>query len=54
MAHLAERNKAALKTKRSFFVRMVSDPKLYNPKIVKNIPHYESIDEIAECLNPTL
>ena len=24
-----------LKHKRSFFVRMVSDPKLYNPKIVK-------------------
>ena len=24
-----------LKQKRSFFVRMVSDPKLYNPKIVK-------------------
>lgn len=28
-------DKARLAYKRSFFVRMVSDPKIYNPKIVK-------------------
>ena len=31
---LADKNKKTLAYKRSFFVRMVSDPKLYNPKIV--------------------
>ena len=30
-----KKNKQSLQHKRSFFVRMVSDPKLYNPKIVK-------------------
>jgi hypothetical protein len=29
-------NKQKLAYKRSFFVRMVSDPKIYNPKIVVN------------------
>ncbi len=29
------KNKKTLQYKRSFFVRMVSDPKIYNPKIVK-------------------
>lgn len=29
---------ASLKYKRSFFVRMVSDPKIYNPKIVHSLP----------------
>lgn len=32
---LDRRKKTSLRYKRSFFVRMVSDPKLYNPKIVK-------------------
>lgn len=31
-------NKKDLAYKRSFFVRMVSDPKLYNPKIAKALP----------------
>ncbi|GFS37203.1 tyrosine decarboxylase, partial [Trichonephila inaurata madagascariensis] len=31
---LERKRKHSLKYKRSFFVRMVSDPKLYNPKIV--------------------
>ncbi len=31
-----EAARLALKNKRSFFVRMVSDPKIYNPKIVVN------------------
>ena len=31
---LADKSKKTLAYKRSFFVRMVSDPKLYNPKIV--------------------
>lgn len=34
----ARRNKAALAHKRSFFVRMVSDPKIYNPAINKTPP----------------
>ena len=32
---MEKKSSEALKHKRSFFVRMVSDPKLYNPKIVK-------------------
>ena len=32
---LDRKRKMSLKYKRSFFVRMVSDPKLYNPKIVR-------------------
>ena len=32
---LEKKSVETLKHKRSFFVRMVSDPKLYNPKIVK-------------------
>lgn len=32
---LERKRKHSLKYKRSFFVRMVSDPKLYNPKIVR-------------------
>ena len=31
---LDRKKKMSLRYKRSFFVRMVSDPKLYNPKIV--------------------
>ncbi|KAG1653018.1 Tyrosine decarboxylase [Nymphon striatum] len=31
------KNRRSLKYKRSFFVRMVSDPKLYNPKIVRSL-----------------
>ena len=33
-----EKKKQTLAYKRSFFVRMVSDPKIYNPKIVKIKP----------------
>ncbi|XP_076067659.1 aromatic-L-amino-acid decarboxylase-like isoform X2 [Oratosquilla oratoria] len=35
---LDRKNKRSLRYKRSFFVRMVSDPKIYNPKIVKSLP----------------
>lgn len=36
---LNERKKnKSLHYKRSFFVRMVSDPKIYNPKIVRSLP----------------
>lgn len=34
---LAERRKHSLAHKRSFLVRMVSDPKCYNPKIVRTL-----------------
>ena len=34
----ARKHKADLAHKRSFFVRMVSDPKLYNPGINKSPP----------------
>jgi hypothetical protein len=32
---MEDKNRKTLQFKRSFFVRMVSDPKIYNPKIVK-------------------
>ena len=32
---MEKKSSETLQHKRSFFVRMVSDPKLYNPKIVK-------------------
>ena len=32
---MEKKSSETLEHKRSFFVRMVSDPKLYNPKIVK-------------------
>ena len=32
------KKKETLAYKRSFFVRMVSDPKIYNPKIAKSLP----------------
>ena len=32
---MEKKSSETLEYKRSFFVRMVSDPKLYNPKIVK-------------------
>ena len=34
---LDRKKNRSLRYKRSFFVRMVSDPKLYNPKIVNNL-----------------
>src|SRR6218665_4040616 len=34
---LDRKRQMSLRMKRSFFVRMVSDPKLYNPKIVKSL-----------------
>lgn len=41
-----------LKYKRSFFVRMVSDPKIYNPKIVaKSMTMDDSIEESKEILD---
>lgn len=38
MEMLDRKKKEALAYKRSFFVRMVSDPKIYNPKIAKGLP----------------
>ena len=35
---LDRKKKETLAYKRSFFVRMVSDPKIYNPKIAKTLP----------------
>uniref|UniRef100_T1I5A1 Uncharacterized protein n=1 Tax=Rhodnius prolixus TaxID=13249 RepID=T1I5A1_RHOPR len=35
---LERKRKETLAYKRSFFVRMVSDPKIYNPKIAKSLP----------------
>ncbi|KAL0268429.1 UNVERIFIED_CONTAM: hypothetical protein PYX00_010382 [Menopon gallinae] len=35
---LDRKRKETLAYKRSFFVRMVSDPKIYNPKIAKSLP----------------
>ena len=37
---MTEKSKKSLAYKRSFFVRMVSDPRIYNPKIVTS----DSID----------
>jgi len=31
------KNRRSLRYKRGFFVRMVSDPKIYNPKIVRSL-----------------
>lgn len=48
------RKKDDLATKRSFFVRMVSDPKIYNPKIASASPvsrrhtHVSSLDESVD------
>lgn len=58
---LTERkNKDDLALRRSFFVRMVSDPKIYNPKIARSSPgsrrhtHLSSIDdEIHDSLTAT-
>lgn len=42
-----------LKYKRSFFVRMVSDPKIYNPKIVaKSMTMGDSIEKSKEIFDP--
>ena len=38
LAELDRKRREALAYKRSFFVRMVSDPKIYNPKIAKALP----------------
>lgn len=35
---LERKRKETLAHKRSFFVRMVSDPKIYNPSIAKSVP----------------
>lgn len=35
---LERKKKETLAHKRSFFVRMVSDPKIYNPSIAKALP----------------
>jgi len=39
-----EKSRQALRNKRSFFVRMVSDPKIYNPKIVDGVVKMKSFD----------
>lgn len=37
MIELDKKKKETLAYKRSFFVRMVSDPKIYNPSIAKSV-----------------
>ncbi|XP_045623400.1 aromatic-L-amino-acid decarboxylase [Procambarus clarkii] len=55
---LDEKNKKSLRYKRSFFVRMVSDPKIYNPKIVRSLPgagttrRHTTSDSSDECNLP--
>ncbi|KAK6618265.1 Tyrosine decarboxylase [Polyplax serrata] len=52
---LDRKKKETLAYKRSFFVRMVSDPKIYNPKIVKYLPaakHQTSDPNTAISINP--
>ena len=47
---LLDKKRHSLRYKRSFFVRMVSDPKLYNPKIVRALSDNESgkVEESAD------
>lgn len=49
------KRRETLAYKRSFFVRMVSDPKIYNPKIAKAVPgqrrHVSSEADIEEAEN---
>ena len=54
---LDRKKKETLAYKRSFFVRMVSDPKIYNPKIAKALPgsrrhtsHVTDLDDDIESL----
>ncbi|OQR76186.1 aromatic-L-amino-acid decarboxylase-like [Tropilaelaps mercedesae] len=42
---LLDKKRHSLRYKRSFFVRMVSDPKLYNPKIVRALSDNESVNK---------
>ncbi|XP_045118085.1 aromatic-L-amino-acid decarboxylase-like isoform X1 [Portunus trituberculatus] len=62
-AEKVRKQDASLQYKRSFFVRMVSDPKIYNPKIVRSLPSNnprrhttsESIEESNVSINsPTI
>ena len=46
---LDRKKKMSLRYKRSFFVRMVSDPKLYNPKIVRASGTRSTSDKDSEC-----
>ena len=52
------KNRKTLQYKRSFFVRMVSDPKIYNPKIVKLHPSVDKsmgfFDEPPPPASPTM
>ena len=48
---LDRKKKTSLRYKRSFFVRMVSDPKLYNPKIVKTLSS-SSNDNESDVFSP--
>lgn len=48
---LDRKRQMSLRYKRSFFVRMVSDPKLYNPKIVK--ASYSSSSSLDDKRNST-
>lgn len=42
---ILDKKRHSLRYKRSFFVRMVSDPKLYNPKIVRALSDNESVNK---------
>lgn len=42
-----------LQCKRSFFVRMVSDPKIYNPKIVAKSVTFSDVNPLNETATAT-
>ena len=48
---MPEKSRKSLAYKRSFFVRMVSDPKIYNPKIVTN-KSFDTNDSSLEVQSP--
>lgn len=49
---LDRKKKMSLRYKRSFFVRMVSDPKLYNPKIVRALGQTANRGDSEEVSDP--
>jgi hypothetical protein len=56
IAALERKRREDLAYKRSFFVRMVSDPKIYNPKIAKTLGHvgsrrHVSAGEDEQCVD---
>uniref|UniRef100_A0A183ELP3 CARD domain-containing protein n=1 Tax=Gongylonema pulchrum TaxID=637853 RepID=A0A183ELP3_9BILA len=51
---LKQKDRATLSERRSFLVRMVSDPKCYNPKIVRHLTmstHQKMSEDVARDLS---